>query len=155
PCRRGTPSEMLENIRVRRSGIFTFSANSRILQSLREKVALARRNTFGGEMIMRVELIETAHSGEELDPSPIEPAWVIEGDPQARSRLLSTSACGTAKTIIWSCTEGKFNWYYDLDETIMILEGTIVLQSESAPPKRYCAGDVIYFRKGAHAKWHV
>jgi uncharacterized protein len=62
---------------------------------------------------------------------------------------------GTAETIIWSCTEGKFNWCYDLDETIMILEGAIVLQGEGAPPKRYGVGDVIYFRKGAHAKWHV
>ena len=104
---------------------------------------------------MRIELIEARNCPAELDPSPIEPSWVIEGNPQARSCLLSMSACGTAKTIIWSCTEGTFNWYYDLDETIMILEGAIVLQGESALPKRYGAGDVIYFRKGAQAKWHV
>src|SRR5216683_5294334 len=54
-----------------------------------------------------------------------------------------------------SCTEGKFSWYYDLDETIMILEGSIVLESEGMPPKRYGVGDVIFFREGAHAKWHV
>jgi uncharacterized protein len=69
--------------------------------------------------------------------------------------VLSTSACGSAKTILWSCTEGKFNWYYDLDETIVILEGTIVLQGDDMLPKQYGAGDVIYFRVGAHAIWHV
>ena len=69
--------------------------------------------------------------------------------------MLSTSACGSAKTILWSCTEGKFNWYYDLDETIVILEGTIVLQGDDMLPKQYGAGDVIYFRVGAHAIWHV
>ena len=58
-------------------------------------------------------------------------------------------------TLIWSCTEGRFNWYYDVDETIMILEGSIVLESEGMPPKRYGVGDVIFFRNGAHAKWHV
>ena len=54
-----------------------------------------------------------------------------------------------------SCTEGKFSWYYDVDETIVILEGSIVLESEGMPPKRYGVGDVIFFRNGAHAKWHV
>ena len=90
-----------------------------------------------------------------LDSSPIEPSWVIEGHPEACSRLVSTSACKTASTMIWSCTEGKFNWYYDVNETIVILEGSIVLESEGMPPKRYGVGDVILFRNGAHAKWHV
>jgi uncharacterized cupin superfamily protein len=104
---------------------------------------------------MPLALIETGHDKMDLDLSPIEPSWIIEGNPEARSRLLSTSACNTAKTIIWSCTEGKFNWYYDHDETIVILEGSIVLESEGMPPKRYGVGDVIVFHSGAHAKWHV
>ena len=104
---------------------------------------------------MPLGLIETAHCEMVLEPSPIEPSWVIEGNPEARSCLLSTSVCNTARTLIWSCTEGKFNWYYDFDETIVILEGSIVLESEGMPPKRYGVGDVIFFRNGAHAKWHV
>ncbi|MGY8681952.1 cupin domain-containing protein [Bradyrhizobium sp. UFLA05-153] len=99
--------------------------------------------------------IETGHYNVDLDPSPIEPSWIIEGNPEARSRLLSSSACHTAHTMIWSCTEGKFNWHYDLDETILVLEGSIVLESDGMPPKRYSVGDVIFFRTGAHAKWHV
>jgi uncharacterized cupin superfamily protein len=99
--------------------------------------------------------IETGHCNVDLKPSPIEPSWIIEGNPEARSYELSSSACGTAKTLIWSCTGGKFNWYYDLDETIAILEGSIVLESEGMPPRRYGVGDVIFFRQGAQAKWHV
>jgi hypothetical protein len=57
--------------------------------------------------------------------------------------------------MIWSCTEGKFNWYYDVDETLMILDGSIVLESKESGPKRYIAGDVILFREGAHAIWLV
>ena len=94
---------------------------------------------------MPLTLIETGHCNVDLKPSPIEPSWILEGNPEARSHPLSTSACGTAKTPIWSCTEGKFKWYYDLDETIMILEGSIVLESEGMPPKRYGIGDVIFF----------
>lgn len=101
-------------------------------------------------------LIEAVNcKADDLKPSPIEPSWVIEGNPEARSRLLSKSRCGTAWTVIWSCTEGKFNWHYDFDETVVILEGSIVVESDVLPPSRYGAGDVILFRDGTHAKWHV
>jgi len=96
--------------------------------------------------------IEIASCNVDLELRPIEPAWIIEGNPVSRSHILSTSADGTASTIIWSCTEGRFNWYYDFDETIMILEGSIVLDSDGIAPQRYGVGDVIVFRDGAHAR---
>ncbi|WP_024516290.1 cupin domain-containing protein [Bradyrhizobium sp. Tv2a-2] len=99
--------------------------------------------------------IESGHCNVNLTPSPIEPSWIIEGNPEARSYLLSASADGAATTLIWSCTAGKFNWYYDVDETTVILEGSIVLESDGMPPKRYGVGDVILFRSGARAKWYV
>jgi uncharacterized cupin superfamily protein len=104
---------------------------------------------------MPLPLVKTGHWKVGLTSSPIEPSWIIEGNPKAHSHVVSTSACRTATTLIWSCTEGKFNWYYDLDETILILEGAVVLESEGIPPKRYGVGDIIVFRDGAHAKWHV
>jgi uncharacterized cupin superfamily protein len=73
----------------------------------------------------------------------------------ARSCVLSESADGFASTIVWECSEGKFDWYYDFDETILILEGAIVLESDTMGPTRYGPGDVVFFRDGAHAKWHV
>jgi uncharacterized cupin superfamily protein len=102
-----------------------------------------------------VLLIEAGQCDADLTPSPIEPSWIIEGNPEARSHVLSTSEDRAATTQIWSCTAGKFKWYYDVDETIMILEGSVVLESERMPPKRYGVGDVIFFRQGAQAKWHV
>jgi uncharacterized protein len=101
-------------------------------------------------------LTEAVHSKvNDLEPSPIEPSWIIEGNPEARSRLLSTSTCKTAWTLIWFCTQGKFSWHYDFDETVVILEGSIVVENDGAPPKRYGAGDVILFRAGTSAKWQV
>src|SRR5579862_9377797 len=100
-------------------------------------------------------LIEIGSCNVDLELRPIEPAWIIEGNPVSRSHILSTSSDGTSSTIIWSCTEGRFNWYYDFDETIMILEGSIVLESDTVRPTRYSPGEVIFFRHGAHARWHV
>ncbi len=100
-------------------------------------------------------LIETTNLAVELAPRPIEPSWIIEGNPVAQSCVLSTSADGLASTMVWECSEGRFNWYYDFDETVLILEGSIVLENDSMPPTRYVAGDVVFFRDGAHARWHV
>jgi uncharacterized cupin superfamily protein len=104
---------------------------------------------------MSSALIETANLVVKLAPRPIEPSWIIEGNPDAQCSVLSQSADGLASTMIWQCSEGKFNWYYDFDETILILEGSIVLESDTTPPTRYGPGDVIFFKDGAHARWHV
>jgi uncharacterized protein len=99
--------------------------------------------------------IEVASLKVGLVSSPIDPSWVIEGNPQARSCLLSKSTDEGGWTVVWECTEGKFNWYYGLDETILILEGAITIENDALPPTRYGVGDVILFRKGSHARWHV
>jgi uncharacterized cupin superfamily protein len=100
-------------------------------------------------------LIETTNLVVNLTPKPIVPSWIIEGNPVAQWCVLSKSADGLASTMVWECSEGKFNWYYDFDETFLILEGTIVLESDTMRPTRYSAGDVIFFKNGAHARWHV
>ena len=100
-------------------------------------------------------LIETTNRAANLTPRPIEPSWIIEGNPVAQWCVLSQSADGLASTMVWECSEGRFNWYYDFDETVLILEGSIVLESDTMPPTRYGAGDVIFFKDGAHARWHV
>ena len=100
-------------------------------------------------------LIEIGNLDVELTARPIAPSWIIEGNPHASGCELSKSADGTASTIVWHCTSGKFNWYYDFDETILILEGGIVLESNTMKPTRYGPGDVIFFKDGAHARWHV
>jgi len=96
-------------------------------------------------------LIETANLVVNLTPRPIEPSWIIEGNPVAQCCVLSKSADGLASTMVWQCSEGKFDWYYDFDETILILEGSIVLENDTMNPTRYSAGDVIFFKDGTSA----
>src|ERR1700757_1002162 len=104
---------------------------------------------------MSRSLIEAAKFAVDLAPAPIEKSWIIEGNPVAQNRVLFNSHDGLAQTIVWQCSEGKFNWYYDFDETVFILEGSIVLENDTMPPTRFGPGDVIVFNNGAHAKWHV
>src|ERR1700687_5245759 len=86
--------------------------------------------------MMSRALIETGNLVVNLTPSPIEPSWIIEGNPVAQSCVLSRSADGVAATIV-------------------VLEGSIILENDTMGPTRYGPGDVIFFRDGAHAKWHV
>jgi uncharacterized protein len=100
-------------------------------------------------------LIEVANTASNLTPGRIDPSWIIEGNPQTQQTVLSKSADWQAWTMIWQCSEGKFNWYYDYDETVLILDGSAIIENEAMPPTRFGPGDVIYFKRGAHAKWHV
>lgn len=38
---------------------------------------------------------------------------------------------------------------------IYVLDGSIVIEADGMPPTRHVPGDVIFFKEGAHAIWHV
>jgi uncharacterized protein len=90
-----------------------------------------------------------------LNPSPIYPAWILEGNPVARNVLLSRSADGDASSYIWDCTAGRFNWFYGADETIYVIEGGVVVKDMAGTAHRLSAGDTIFFPAGTHAEWIV
>ena len=91
----------------------------------------------------------------DMRPSPIVAGWIREGNPVARVAELSRSHDQMTITVVWDCTAGKFDWTYDCDETIYIIEGAIVLSDDGNPPRRLGPGDVVLFPKGAHVSWHV
>jgi uncharacterized cupin superfamily protein len=90
----------------------------------------------------------------DLRPAPIEPTWILEGNPEARSRIVFKSHDGTASTMIWDCTPGVFNWYYDCDETIHIIEGEVNLTTDRGT-FTVKAGEAVFFPGGSFATWHV
>jgi uncharacterized cupin superfamily protein len=90
-----------------------------------------------------------------LNPSPIYCDWILEGNPVARNKLLSSSADGTASTLIWDCTAGRFNWFYDVDETVYVIEGGVVVTDIAGTARRLSVGDTIFFPAGSRAEWHV
>ena len=89
-----------------------------------------------------------------LEPAPIQADWIIDGDPQARNRVLSKSQDGAAFTLLWDCTAGAFTWRYDIDETIHVLEGGATL-TDASGTRAIEAGDVVFFPAGSVATWRV
>jgi hypothetical protein len=87
--------------------------------------------------------------------SPINGAWILEGNPLARGKLLSTSTDGMATTFMWDCTAGRFNWYYELDETVYLLEGSVVIKESTGARHELKAGDSFLFKAGTHFEWTV
>ncbi len=104
---------------------------------------------------MSTKPVSFLKSDVELQASPIAAAWIIEGKPLARSKILSTSEDQTACTIVWDCSKGKFNWYYDFDETVHIIEGSVTIEDGHSPLKKLGPGDVVFFPAGSHAVWTV
>jgi uncharacterized cupin superfamily protein len=89
-----------------------------------------------------------------LNPCPIRAAWILEGNPVARNKVLSHSQDGTANTLIWDCTAGKFNWFYSIDETVYVLEGSVRLKDANGS-RLVTAGDSVFFPAGSSAEWTV
>ena len=91
----------------------------------------------------------------ELEPNPIRADWIIEGRPQARSKRLAQSADGTSSVIAWSCTPGRFEWYYAVDETLHIISGEVFVTDEEGAIHRLGPGDMVFFPAGSYSIWHV
>src|SRR4051794_36208305 len=91
----------------------------------------------------------------DLTPDPIDPSWILEGAPLALSTVLSSSRDLQARVLVWECSPGKVMWHYRMDETILILEGRVVLDDGIGGPKLLGPGHSIFFPAGAVVKWHV
>ena len=100
-------------------------------------------------------LIKFGTSHGELTPSPINREWILEGDPIARNKFLSRSVDGGGSTYIWDCTAGRFNWYYDIDETVCVLQGSVLVKEHNGASRLLQAGDTAYFAAGSSAEWTV
>lgn len=91
----------------------------------------------------------------ELSPAPINAAWILEGAPLARNRLIAPSSDRFGWTMLWDCTAGKFNWHYSLDETVHIIEGSVTVTDSDGTSMTLVPGDIAFFPKGCVAHWHV
>lgn len=91
----------------------------------------------------------------ELERSPIEPGWILDGFPEARTAEWSRSVDGTTTTNVWDCTAGRFRWYFSVDEIVHIMDGSVTISSDDHPPRTLVAGDAALFRAGTWSEWHV
>ena len=90
-----------------------------------------------------------------LSASPIPRAWILEGNPVARKKRLARSSDRLAITFMWDCTAGRFNWLYDADEVIHVLEGSVVIEDVNGVRQRLQAGDTFLCPAGSRYLWTV
>ncbi|WSH65388.1 cupin domain-containing protein [Rhizobium ruizarguesonis] len=90
-----------------------------------------------------------------LKPTPINPDWIVSGNPQARTAEHSRGHDEASLTAIWDCTAGEFRWRFGWDETVMILEGEVHITAEDGTERTLRAGDVAFFAGGTWASWRV
>lgn len=90
-----------------------------------------------------------------LEPAPINPDWILEGTPEARCLELSAGTRRSTNTAHWSCTKGRFRWYYGCDETVLFLEGEVIVTDESGTVYHGKPGVSLFFPAGTSAVWEV
>lgn len=90
-----------------------------------------------------------------LTPAPIPRDWILSGNPVARGSMIHRSADTMAFTALWDCTAGSFNWFYDVDEMVYILDGAVVIGSGPGKQRVLEAGDTFFFPAGSRAQWTV
>lgn len=100
-------------------------------------------------------LLRTSTASVDMRPAPIDPSWILEGQPSARVASVSRSADGLSWTDVWDCTAGRFVWRYDIDETVHILQGGAHVVDANGTHWDLRPGDVVTFRVGTKARWHV
>lgn len=91
----------------------------------------------------------------ELQAAPIEPSWIIAGQPHAEGAVHSQSADACSTTTIWRCSAGAFRWNFLWDETVYIVSGSVVVTDETGAKTTISAGDVAYFAAGTWATWEI
>lgn len=87
--------------------------------------------------------------------APIDPSWVLDGDPRARSIVLARGRDDFAVTTLWDCTEGTFRWHFGWDETVHILEGRVEVTDEAGRLHMLEVGSIAFFPAGSNAVWRV
>jgi uncharacterized cupin superfamily protein len=104
---------------------------------------------------MTQRIVVAAPATVDLHPDPIRPEWILEGSPQARSKLLARSKDGGSTIVAWSCTAGRFNWHYTIDETVHIISGEVFITNEKNEVCRLGPGDMAFFPAGSRSTWRV
>ena len=103
-------------------------------------------------MTLRGVTFET--SRHDLQPLPIDPSWIREGTPVARSITLGRSPDSLLTVGLWDCTAGTFTWIFRRDEIVHIVEGEVRVR-DGATTHLLVPGSVAYFPRGLETVWEV
>ena len=55
----------------------------------------------------------------------------------------------------WTCEVSRFPWFYNEQETCLLLEGEVTVTPDGGEPVRFAAGDLVVFPAGLSCTWEV
>lgn len=55
---------------------------------------------------------------------------------------------------VWECGVSEFDWYYDSEETCVLIEGEVTVEYNGGSVS-FSAGDYVVFPKGLSCVWKV
>ena len=95
-----------------------------------------------------------------LTSNPIRRDWILDGQPQAAAAEIAHTHDGSTRVYVWRTTAGRFNWFYDFDEVVSVLDGEMYLVDGAnarpdQPERRLGPGDVAFFPMGSSVTWRV
>ncbi len=105
--------------------------------------------------VLEPDVVRSVATTDDLAPDPMDPSWILEGNPQARSRKLFLSPDRTISAILWDCSAGRFDWHYGTDEIIQIVDGEAELTFPSGTVTIVRPGDVVYFPGAQIVRFNV
>ncbi|SEB14277.1 MULTISPECIES: cupin domain-containing protein [unclassified Mycobacterium] len=91
---------------------------------------------------------------DDLTDSPIDPSWVVDGHPRARSRRWHTSSDSAVEFYIWDCSAGTFDWTFYSEEAVHIVAGEVRI-GDPQTGIWLRPGDSAVFAAGTTHRWHV
>ena len=90
-----------------------------------------------------------------LPDMPIDAVFIKDGNPVARGSVLTQSADKKVSSGLWTCEPGKFDWTYEWDEFVHVLEGEVTITEDGGTSYTLRPGDMAHFPLGLNTHWHV
>jgi uncharacterized protein len=90
----------------------------------------------------------------ELEPWPLEPEQIVEGDPEVSGRVLDASDDGKVERGVWQHTAGVSR-DTESDELFVVLTGRATIEVEGGPTLDVGPGDIGLLHAGDRTVWRV
>jgi uncharacterized cupin superfamily protein len=88
--------------------------------------------------------------------APIKGDWILDGTPEAKAYPLFETIDRGANVHEWECTRGRFEWHYECDEIVHIVEGDAHIKDLATGLSTHItAGSSLLFQRGSSAEWTV
>jgi len=91
-----------------------------------------------------------------LRAAPVKRDWILEGTPEAKGHPLFETADRGANVHEWECTRGRFEWHYECDEIVHVIEGDAHIKDlATGISTNITAGSSVLFQRGSSAEWTI